>query len=178
MPELKGSKTEQNLLSAFAGESQARNKYTAFASMARKEGFEQIAAIFQETADQEKQHAKLHLQLLGGIGTTLENLKAAATGENYEWTDMYPTMARQAKEEGFEEIARFFENLAKIEKEHEGRYKALLANVKNDTVFRKPATTRWRCRECGFTYEGTQALKACPVCKHPQAFFEVAAENY
>ena len=119
MPELKGSKTEQNLLSAFSGESQARNKYTTFASVARKEGFEQIAALFQETADQEKQHAKLHLQLLGGISNTVDNLKAAAAGENYEWTDMYPTMARQAKEEGFEEIARFFENLAKIEKDHE-----------------------------------------------------------
>jgi rubrerythrin len=178
MPELKGSKTEQNLLSAFAGESQARNKYTYFASAARKEGFEQIAAIFQETAEQEKQHAKLHLQLLGGIGTTLENLKAAAAGENHEWTDMYPTMARQAKEEGFEDIARFFENLAKIEKEHEARYKALLANVEKGEVFSKPAKTKWRCRECGFTYEGAQALKACPVCKHPQAFFEMAAENY
>ena len=178
MPELKGSKTEQNLLSAFAGESQARNKYTAFASVARKEGFEQIAAIFQETADQEKQHAKLHLQLLGGIGTTTENLKAAAAGENHEWTSMYPTMAKEARQEGFEDIARFLENLAKIEKEHEARYKALLANVENGAVFCKPTKTKWRCRECGFTYEGTQALKACPVCKHPQAFFEVAAENY
>jgi rubrerythrin len=178
MPELKGSKTEKNLLAAFAGESQARNKYTFFASVARKEGLEQIAAIFQETADQEKQHAKLHFQLLNELGSTLENLKAAAAGENYEWTDMYPTMASQARQEGFEEIARFFENLAKIEKEHEARYKALLANVQNATVFSKPAKTKWRCRECGFTYEGTQAVKACPVCKHPQAFFEVAAENY
>lgn len=178
MAELNGSKTQENLLKAFAGESQARNKYTYFASTARKEGFEQIAAIFQETADQEKQHAKLHLQLLAGIGNTLENLKAAAAGENHEWTEMYPAMAKTAKEEGFEEIARLFENLAKIEKEHEARYKALLKNVEEGTVFCKPAKARWRCRECGFVYEGNQALKACPVCKHPQAFFEVAAENY
>jgi rubrerythrin len=178
MAELRGSKTEQNLLKAFAGESEARNKYTAFASVARKEGYEQIAAIFQETADQEKQHAKLHLQLLGGVGTTPENLKAAAAGENHEWTDMYPAMAKQAKEEGFDELARFFDNLAKVEKSHEARYKALLANVENGTVFCKPAPVKWRCRECGFVYEAAQAVKTCPVCKHPQAFSEVAAENF
>jgi rubrerythrin len=178
MPELRGSKTEKNLQKAFAGESQARNKYTAFASAARKEGFEQIAAIFLETADQEKTHAKLHLQLLNGIGSTLENLKAAAGGENDEWTGMYPTMAKEARDEGLEDIARLFENLAKIEKEHEARYNALLKNVESGTVFAKPAKTRWRCRECGFTHEGTQALKMCPVCKHPEAFQEVVAENF
>ena len=178
MTELSGSKTEKNLQEAFAGESQARNKYTAFASVARKEGYEQIAAIFLETADQEKTHAKLHLQLLTGIGNTLENLKAAAHGENCEWTDMYPRMAREAKEEGFGDIAMLFENLAKIEKEHEARYTALAKNLQAGTVFAKPQKTRWRCRECGFTHEGTQALKTCPVCKHPQAFQEVAAENF
>lgn len=178
MPELRGSKTEKNLQKAFAGESQARNKYTAFASVARKEGYEQIGAIFLETADQEKTHAKLHLQLLGGIGATLENLKAAAGGENEEWTGMYPAMAKEAREEGFADIALLFENLAKVEKEHETRYNALLKNLETGTVFAKPAKTRWRCRECGFTHEGTQALKVCPVCKHPQAFQEVAAENF
>lgn len=178
MSELRGSKTEKNLQKAFAGESQARNKYTAFASVARKEGFEQIAAIFLETADQERTHAKLHLQLLNGIGSTLENLKAAAGGEHDEWTDMYPTMAKEAKTEGFEDIARLFENLAKIEKEHEARYNALLKNVENGTVFSRPQKTRWRCRECGFTHEGTQALKICPVCKHPQAFQEIVPDNF
>lgn len=178
MPELKGSKTEKNLQAAFAGESQARNKYTCFASVARKEGYEQIAAIFQETADQEKTHAKLHLALLAGIGNTLENLKAAAGGENYEWTKMYPTMAKDAKAEGFDDIARLFEWLARIEKEHETRYNALLKNLQDGTVFCKPTKTKWRCRECGFTYESEQALKQCPVCKHPQAFAEMVAENY
>lgn len=178
MAELRGTKTEKNLQNAFAGESQARNKYTAFASVARKEGYEQIAAIFLETADQEKTHAKLHLQLLNGVGTTLENLKAAAAGENEEWTGMYPTMAKEAKAEGFEDISRLFENLAKVENEHEARYKTLAKSLESGTVFAKPAATRWRCRECGFVHEGTHALTMCPVCKHPQAFQEVAAENF
>src|SRR5512135_2013112 len=150
MAELKGSRTEQCLKDAFAGESQARNKYTAFASTAKKEGYEQIAAIFQETADQEKEHAKLHLKLLGGICETAANLQAAASGENYEWTSMYPGMARTAREEGFDDIARFFDNLAKVEKEHEARYKKLLANLQSGQVFVKSGKVRWRCRECGF----------------------------
>ena len=178
MAELKGSKTERCLKEAFAGESQARNRYTYFASTAKKEGFEQIAAIFQETADQEKEHAKLHLKLLGGIGDTAVNLKEAAGGENYEWTSMYPGMAKTAREEGFDDIARFFENLAKVEKEHEARYKKLLANLQSGQVFAKSGKVRWRCRECGFVYEGEKALQTCPVCKHPQAYFEVAAENF
>ena len=177
MADLKGSKTEQNLQAAFAGESQARNKYTYFASAAKKEGFEQIAAIFLETAEQEKEHAKLHLQLLQGIGDTVANLKAAAGGENHEWTSMYPGMAKTAKEEGFEDIARLFDGLAKIEKEHEARYKKLLENIQNAAVFAKPEKTKWRCRNCGFTHEGTKAAPQCPVCKHPQAYFEVVAET-
>ena len=178
MADLKGSKTEQNLQAAFAGESQARNKYTYFASAAKKEGFEQIAAIFLETAEQEKEHAKLHLQLLQGIGDTVANLKAAAGGENHEWTSMYPGMAKTAKEEGFEDIARLFDGLAKIEKEHEARYQALLENLTEGTVFAKKEKVRWTCRECGFTYEGNKAADKCPICGHPQAFFEVAATNY
>ena len=178
MPELKGSKTEQCLKEAFAGESQARNRYTYFASAAKKEGFEQIAAIFQETADQEKEHAKLHLKLLGGIGDTAANLQAAAGGENYEWTSMYPGMAKTAREEGFDDVARFFENLAKVEKEHEARYKKLLANLQSGQVFAKSGKMRWRCRECGFVHEGEKALPTCPVCKHPHAYFEIAAENF
>ena len=178
MAELKGSKTEQNLQAAFAGESQARNKYTYFASAAKKEGYEQIAAIFLETAEQEKEHAKLHLKFLGGIGDTAANLQAAAEGENYERTSMYPGMAKVAREEGFEDIARFFDNLAKIEKEHEARYRKLLANLQSGQVFAKASKVKWRCRECGFVYEGEKALQTCPVCKHPQAYFEVAAENF
>jgi rubrerythrin len=178
MAELRGSKTEQNLMAAFAGESQARNKYTYFASVARKEGYEQIAAIFLETAEQERTHAKLHLLQLNGIGDTAANLKAAAGGENHEWTDMYPGMAKTAREEGFDEIARLFDNIAKIEKEHEARYNKLLHNFQAGKVFTKDAKVKWRCRECGYTVEGTKAPQLCPVCKHPQAFYEVAVENF
>ena len=178
MPELRGSKTEQNLLAAFAGESQARNKYTYFASAAKKEGYEQIAAVFLETAEQEKEHAKLHLKLLGGIGDTLANLKAAAAGENYEWTDMYPKMAEVAKQEGFKDIAWLFESLAKIEKQHETRYQRLLKNLEGQQVFAKESKARWVCRHCGFVHESENAPLMCPVCKHPQAYFEVAAENF
>jgi rubrerythrin len=178
MAELKGSRTEQCLKEAFAGESQARNKYTYFASAAKKEGYEQIAAIFLETAEQEKEHAKLHLRLLGGIGDTAVNLTEAAGGENHEWTSMYPGMAKTAREEGFEDIARLFDGLAKIEKEHEVRYKKLLANFQSGQVFARSGKVKWRCRNCGFVYEGEKALQMCPVCKHPQAYFEVAAENF
>ena len=178
MAELKGTKTEKNLKEAFAGESQARNKYSYFASTAKKEGYEQIAAIFQETADQEKTHAKLHLKWLNGIGDTLANLKAAAGGEHEEWTQMYPRMAKEAREEGFDEIARLFENIAKIEKEHQDRYQALLKNLEDGKVFKKDAKVKWRCRECGFVHEGVAALGKCPVCQHPQAFFEVVPTNY
>jgi rubrerythrin len=178
MAELKGSKTEQNLKDAFVGESQARNKYTYFASVAKKEGYEQIAAIFQETADQEKEHAKLHLKLLEGIGDTPANLKAAAGGENHEWTSMYPGMAKTARQEGFEEIARLFEGLAKIEKEHEERYKELLENLQSGRVFAKSQRVRWRCRNCGFIHEGDKAPPRCPVCQHPQAYFEVVADGF
>jgi rubrerythrin len=178
MPELKGSQTEKNLLAAFAGESQARNKYTYFASVARKEGFEQIAAIFLETAENEKEHAKLHLVALGGIGDTRANLTEAAGGENYEWTNMYPDFAKVARQEGFEEIARTLEGIGKIEKEHEARYKVLLKNVQDGKVFAKDVKVKWRCRNCGFVYEGPKAVGTCPVCKHPQAFMEVAAENF
>lgn len=178
MAELKGSRTEQCLKEAFAGESQARNKYTYFASAAKKEGYEQIAAIFLETAEQEKEHAKLHLKLLGGIGDTAANLKDAAGGENHEWTSMYPGMAKTAREEGFEDIARLFDGLAKIEQEHENRYKKLLANFQSGQVFAKIGKVKWRCRNCGFAHEGEQSPQACPVCKHPQAYFEVVAENF
>ena len=180
MPELKGTKTEKNLMEAFAGESQARNKYTYFASKAKKEGYEQIAALFQETADNEKEHAKLWFKLLHGgeVPTTTENLKAAAEGENYEWTDMYDRMAKEAREEGFDNIAYLFEAVAKIEKEHEERYLKLLANVKDSLVFSKDGDAIWKCRNCGHIVIGKQAPELCPVCKHPKAFFEVKAENY
>lgn len=178
MTELKGSKTEKNLQEAFAGESQARNKYTYFASVAKKEGYEQIAAFFLETAEQEKTHAKLHLRALGGIGETLANLKAAAGGEHEEWTGMYPRMATEARAEGFDEIARIFEGIAKIEKEHQERYLALLKNLEEGKVFKKDAKVKWRCRECGFVYEGPNAPAKCPVCQHPQAFFEITPSNY
>ncbi len=178
MAELKGSKTEQNLKDAFAGESQARNKYTYFASVAKKEGYEQIAALFLETAEQEKEHAKLHLKFLEGIGDTLANLKAAAGGENYEWTGMYPGMAKTARQEGFEEIARLFDGLAKIEKEHEQRYQRLLENLQSGRVFAKPQRVRWRCRNCGFIHEGEKAVQTCPVCKHPQAYFEMVTDGF
>jgi rubrerythrin len=178
MAELKGSKTEQNLQAAFAGESQARNKYTYFASAAKKEGYEQIAAIFLETAEQEKEHAKLHLKLLGGIGDTAANLKEATGGENHEWTSMYPGMAQTARDEGFEEIARLFDGLTKVEREHELRYRKLLANFQSGQVFAKSGKVKWRCRNCGSLYEQDKAPQTCPVCKHPQAYFEIAAENF
>ena len=178
--ELKGSKTEQNLMTAFAGESQARNKYTFFASQAKKDGYEQIAAIFQETADNEKEHAKLWFKLLNGgaIGSTEENLKAAAAGENYEWTDMYDEFAKVAKEEGFARIAYLFEAVGKIEKEHEERYLKLLENVKEGKVFEAGEVKIWKCRNCGHIVVGTSAPEVCPVCNHPKAFFEIKAENY
>ena len=176
--ELKGSKTEKNLLEAFAGESQARNKYTYFASAAKKEGFEQIAEIFELTAGNEKEHAKLWFKHLGGIGTTAENLKAAASGEHGEWTEMYPRMAKEAREEGFEAIARQFEGVGAIEKEHEERYLRLLGNVENDGVFKKEEETVWICRNCGHVHVGKEAPAACPVCAHPRSYFEKRAENF
>ncbi|MEE0699372.1 MAG: rubrerythrin family protein [Bacilli bacterium] len=178
--ELKGSKTEKNLMEAFAGESQARNKYTYFASKAKKDGYEQIADIFQKTADNEKEHAKIWFKLLNGgeIGSTEENLKAAAAGENYEWTDMYAKFAKEAKEEGFDHIAYLFEEVAKIEKEHEERYVTLLGNVEDNLVFKKGEETVWICRNCGHVYVGKEAPKVCPVCVHPQSYFEMRAKNY
>ncbi len=178
MPELKGTKTQKNLMEAFAGESQARNKYTYFASVAKKEGYEQIAAIFEETAQNEKEHAKMWFKELGGIGSTADNLKAAATGENFEWTDMYDRMAKEAREEGFERIAYLFEAVGKIEKEHEERYKKLLENVEGDLVFSKDGDRIWKCRNCGHICIGKKAPEVCPVCAHPKAFFEMKAENY
>ena len=166
--ELKGSKTEANLMTAFAGESQARNKYTYFASKARKEGYVQIANLFEETANNEKEHAKIWFKLLEGIGSTEENLKSAAEGENYEWTDMYATFAKEAKEEGFDKIAFLFESVAKIEKEHEERYLALLKNVQDRTVFQKGEIVIWQCSNCGHIHVGLQAPEVCPVCEHPQ----------
>lgn len=178
--ELKGSKTEQNLMTAFAGESQARNKYTYFASKAKKDGYEQIAAIFEETANNEKEHAKLWFKELNGgdIPSTAENLLAAAEGENYEWTDMYDGFAKTAEEEGFTEIAAKFRAVAAIEKEHEERYRKLLANVKDGLVFSKDGDRVWLCRNCGHIHIGKEAPKICPVCAHPQSFFELRAENY
>ena len=176
--ELKGSKTEKNLMTAFAGESQARNKYTYFASKAKKEGYEQIAALFLETADNEKEHAKLWFKELGGIGSTAENLKAAAEGENYEWTNMYAEMAKEADEEGFTRIAALFRGVAKIEKEHEQRYLALLNNVEKGLVFSKDGDMIWKCRNCGHIHVGKSAPQVCPVCAHPQAFFELVGKNY
>ena len=178
--DLKGSKTEKNLMEAFAGESQARNKYTYFASKAKKEGYEQIAAIFLETADNEKEHAKLWFKLLNGgeVPTTTENLKAAADGENFEWTDMYDRMAKEAREEGFDKIAFLFEEVGKIEKEHEERYRALLENVENGTVFEAGEVKIWKCRNCGHIVVGTKAPEICPVCAHPRSYFEIKAENY
>lgn len=177
---LKGSETEQNLMTAFAGESQARNKYTYFASQARKDGYEQIAAIFEETANNEKEHAKLWFKYLneGKIPSTEENLKAAAEGENFEWTDMYKGFAETAKKEGFNELAYLFEAVGKIEKEHEERYLRLLQNMKDDRVFHKDGDKMWICRNCGHVYIGKDALEVCPVCKHPQSFMEVKADNY
>ena len=176
--ELKGSKTEKNLQDAFAGESQARNKYTYFASVAKKEGYEQISALFLETAGNEKEHAKLWFKALGELGSTADNLKAAAAGEYGEWTEMYPTMAKEAREEGFDKIAYLFESVAAIEKEHEARYKTLLANVEDGTAFEKAEKTQWICRNCGHIHEGTSAPKVCAVCAHPLSYFEVRSENY
>jgi rubrerythrin len=176
--ELKGSKTEANLKAAFSGESEARNKYTYFASVAKKEVYEQIAAIFLETAENEKEHAKLHLKYLNGIGDTISNLADAAAGENYEWTDMYATFAKEAEEEGFTEIAATFRGIAEVEKEHEARYRKLLENVQEGEVFKKGSIVVWKCRNCGHIVVGTEAPKICPVCKHPQSYFEIKAENY
>ncbi|WP_305119658.1 MULTISPECIES: rubrerythrin [unclassified Ruminococcus] len=176
--ELKGSKTEANLMTAFAGESQARNKYTYFASKAKQDGYVQIAQLFEETANNEKEHAKIWFNLLNGIGSTPENLQAAAEGENYEWTDMYKTFAEQAREEGFDHIAYLFESVGKIEKEHEERYRALLANVKNGEVFKKGSIVVWECSNCGHIVIGEQAPQMCPVCSYPQAYFKIKAKNY
>ena len=173
-----GTQTEKNLIAAFAGESQARNKYTYFASKAKKEGYEQIAALFQKTADNEKEHAKIWFKELEGIGTTAENLAAAADGENYEWTDMYAGFAKTAEEEGFNELAEKFRLIADIEKKHEERYRALLKNVETAKVFEKSEVKVWECRNCGHIVVGTQAPEICPACAHPQSFFEIHAENY
>ncbi len=191
MASLKGTKTEKNLLTAFAGESQARNRYNYFAGQAKKEGFEQISFIFAETADQEKEHAKRFFKFLEGgdvmveaafpagvIGTTAENLKAAAGGEHHEWTDMYPGFAKVAREEGFEAIAKVFEAVSVAEKQHEKRYLDLLKNVEQGLVFKKNEKTVWRCRNCGYLHEGLEAPEACPACAHPRAYFELLGENY
>ena len=178
MGELKGSKTMANLAFAFAGESQARNKYTYYASAAKKAGYEQIAAIFQETADNEKEHAKLWFKLMGGIGSTEENLRAAAAGENEEWTQMYKEFEQVAREEGFDQIADMFAGVAKIEKSHEERYLKLLQNLDQGKVFTKDGEMVWRCRNCGHLHIGKSAPEVCPVCAHPKAYFEVNAENY
>lgn len=176
--ELKGSRTEKNLMAAFAGESQARNKYTYFASVAKKEGYEQIAAIFEETANNEKEHAKLWFKALGELGTTAQNLLAAAQGENYEWTEMYAEFAKVAEEEGFTKLAYQFKEVAKIEKAHEDRYRALLNNVEMKAVFEKSEEIMWECRNCGHLVIGKKAPLVCPVCAHPQSYFEVRKENY
>ena len=188
---LRGSQTEKNLLTAFAGESQARNRYTYFASKAKKEGYVQMSAIFEETAGQEKEHAERLFKFLKGgaveitgsfpagvIGPTVDNLRAAAAGENYEWTDMYPGFAKVAKEEGFDEIADVFANIAVAEKYHEGRYLALAANIDAGRVFKRPDKVVWRCRNCGYLHEGTEAPDECPACAHPQAYYELLCENY
>lgn len=177
--QLKGSKTEANLMAAFAGESQARNKYTYYASKARSEGLNQIAAIFEETANNEKEHAKIWFKLLhDGMPTTEENLQDAASGENYEWTEMYASFARTAREEGFEKIAFLFEKVGEIEKEHEQRYLKLLQNLKEDKVFARESKQAWKCSNCGYIHYGEKAPEKCPVCDHPKAFFEIKAENY
>lgn len=173
---LKGTQTEKNLLAAFSGESQARNKYTYFASVAKKEGYEHIAAIFQETADNEKEHAKLWARLLGLIDDTRQNLEEAAKGENYEWTTMYREFAEVAEKEGFHEVARLFTEVAEVEQQHEIRYRKILEHVKAGTVFSRPSPIKWRCRNCGYIHEGTEAPKVCPACGHPQAFYEPVGE--
>jgi rubrerythrin len=188
---IKGTKTEKNLLAAFAGESQARNRYTYFASAARKEGFEQIANIFLETAENEKEHAKIYFKHLEGgdveitaaypagvIGDTKSNLEAAAAGENMEWTTLYANFAKIAREEGFPEVATSFEQISKVEKFHESRYRKLIANIAGNEVFKKKATVKWHCANCGYVHEGPEAPKECPACKHPQSYYEVLAENY
>jgi rubrerythrin len=188
---LKGTKTEKNILTAFAGESQARNRYTYFASQAKKDGYEQVSYIFEETAGQEKEHAKRLFKLLEGgevqitgsfpagvIGSTSENLKEAAGGENYEWTEMYPGFAKTAREEGFEDIAKIFESIAVAEKQHERRYQGLRANIEKGTVFKKDKKVVWRCRNCGYLHEGNEAPVECPACAHPQAHFELLGENW
>jgi len=191
MKSVKGTETEKNLLKSFAGESQARNRYTFFSSQAKKEGYEQISWIFADTADNEKEHAKRFFKFLEGgdleitasypagiIGDTKTNLKEAAAGENLEWTVLYKEAAGGARKEGFEEIAKVFEEIAKVEKEHEKRYRALLANIENDRVFKRPQPVKWRCRNCGYVYEGTEAPEQCPACAHPRAYYELMAENY
>lgn len=179
MAELKGTKTEKNLMEAFAGESMARNKYSYFASKARKDGYMQIAELFEETAANEKEHAKIWYKLLhDGIGSTVENLKAAAESENYEWTDMYATFAKEAREEGFDTIADLFEGVAAIEKEHEERYLKLLQNIEEGIVFSRDGEMIWKCKNCGHICVGTKAPEVCPVCNHPQSYFEIKAENY
>lgn len=178
MSKYTGTKTEKNLEAAFAGESQARNKYTYFASKAKKEGFEQIAALFLKTADNEKEHAKMWFKELEGIGDTAQNLAAAADGENYEWTDMYAEFARTARDEGFDDIALLFEEVGKIEKEHEERYRKLLANIEGGLVFSREGDCIWQCSNCGHIAVGRQAPEVCPVCAHPQAYFQIKAENY
>ncbi len=179
MNHLKGTKTETNLKAAFAGESEARNKYTYFASKAKKDGYVQIAAIFEETAANEKEHAKMWYKLLHDeIGSTIDNLKEAAEGENYEWTDMYASFAKDAREEGFDHIAELFEGVAAIEKEHEERYRKLLANIEGDLVFFKEGDVIWQCSNCGHICAGKKAPEVCPVCEHPQSYFQVKAENY
>ena len=178
MKNLKGSKTEANIMEAFAGESQARNKYTYFASVAKKEGYEQIAGIFLETADNEKEHAKRLIKFVNVIGNTAENLKAAATGENYEWTSMYKEFEQVAREEGFNEIADVFREIGEVEEEHEKRYIKLLENIEKGIVFKRDQPVKWRCRNCGYVHEGTEAPKVCPACAHPQSYYELMAENY
>lgn len=178
--ELKGSKTEKNLMEAFSGESQARNKYTYYASQAKKDGYVQISKLFEETANNEKEHAKIWFKLLHGgkLGATAENLKDAAEGENYEWTQMYAQFAREAREEGFNDIALLFENVAKIEKDHEERYKKLLENLNTQKVFEKENEIVWECANCGFSYRGRNAVEICPVCAHPKSYFFEKAQNY
>ena len=178
--ELKGSKTEKNLMEAFAGESQARNKYTYYAAQAKKDGYVQVSRIFEETANNEKEHAKIWFKLLHGgkVPATLANLEDAANGENYEWTDMYAKFAKEAREEGFNEIAVLFENVAKIEKDHEDRYRKLWASINSGEVFKKDADITWECGNCGFSYKGKDAIEVCPVCNHPQSYFMEKAKNY
>lgn len=175
---LKGSRTEQNLLAAFAGESRARNKYTCFAQAAKEAGYEQIAAIFLETAENEREHAKREFDFLNGVGDTAANLEAAAQGEHYEWTDMYVGFAKVAREEGFEEIAVFFREVAEVEEQHEKRYRSLLKNLKEGKVFKKDREVRWKCRNCGYVHKGTEAPETCPACAFPRNYYEVMAENY